>query len=137
MKKISFLLAFLIPCSAFAVANPVTDGYYSTANCPDGMTPCFKPLVQDGTATTSGASVGVASAQVVAAGVVKSGYLICNESATATVACNFGGTAVINGAGSFTFTTLQCISNPPNIIDTSAINCIASGAATPITIQIK
>jgi len=84
--------------------------------------------------TVSGAIVGTASAQVLAAG-ARQLLAIDNESTSATIACAFGGAAAINGAGSFTI--------PPGVTRTwtaypvpaDAVNCIASAASTPATIE--
>ena len=92
---------------------------------------------QTGSSTTSAVSLGTSSTNIIATKAVTIGYSICNMSTSATVACNLGGTAVINGAGSYTFGAGQCLTNSPFVIDTAAINCIASGAATPLTIQVK
>ncbi len=60
---------------------------------------------------------------------------ILNQSSTATIACNFGGTAAINTAGSFTLAPLGGFVWDNAIIPSNAINCISSVASSPATIQ--
>lgn len=94
---------------------------------------------------TNAVTVGTSSAQCLAAN-TGPGYrliVIDNESATATIAFNVGGTAALNTAGSITLypsVTLNgadsriIIAAPPNTTMHDPINCIASGASTPATI---
>lgn len=91
------------------------------------------PLPSTGAVTTTGASVGVASAAALAAG-DRDYLLLNNASASAFVACNFGGAAVINGAGSITMSPYQSYVWESSFVPNDAINCIASAAATPLTI---
>lgn len=91
--------------------------------------------------TVVGVVVGVASASALAAG-TRWYVRISNESATATISCNFGGTAVINSGGSFTllpntYKDWSDFAQQPNFRATISqqINCIASAASTPVTIE--
>lgn len=90
-----------------------------------------------GTGTYSPVTVGTSSAQALAAGSANKFLDIMNESATATIACAFGATAVINGAGSITFPPGWHRSWEGTFVPTDAVNCIASGASTPATIGVK
>ena len=63
---------------------------------------------------------------------------IDNESATATVACNFGGTAVLNTAGNYTILpgqtrVWQMLPNAGTLY--GPLNCISSAATSPATIE--
>jgi hypothetical protein len=96
-------------------------------------TPFQAPV--SGTGSTSAVTVGASSAQVLAAGSRK--YLsFDNESTTATIACNFGGTAAINTAGSYTLppgaTRTWAAAN--GFVPSDAVNCIASVGSTPLTV---
>jgi len=59
---------------------------------------------------------------------------ILNDSTADTVACNFGGTAVVNGAGSQTLPPLAGFVWDNGLIPSDAINCISSGTSTAVTI---
>lgn len=86
-----------------------------------------------GVAITTSASVGVASAQALASGARK--YLLLNnESASAFVACAFAGSAALNTAGSITLAPYQSFTWESSFVPNDAVNCIASAAATPLTI---
>jgi hypothetical protein len=58
---------------------------------------------------------------------------ILNESATDTIACNFGSTAVVNGAGSQTIGPLAGFVWDGLFIPSDQINCISSGTSTAVT----
>lgn len=64
---------------------------------------------------------------------------INNESATATIACNFGGTAVANTAGNYTIGPASTRTWGPvdreSPLNGAAINCISSAATSPATIE--
>lgn len=92
-----------------------------------------------GPITVIAASVGVSSAQVAAAATKRRMLVaIDNESSTATIACAFGATAALNTAGSFTITAgATRIWGNPGFVPTDAINCIASGASTPVTVEVQ
>lgn len=86
--------------------------------------------------TGSTASLGATSATVLAADLRRTMLLIQLNTAGASVACNPGGTAVLNTAGSVTITGQGSYMNFAAIggVPTNAINCIASGASTSITV---
>jgi len=85
----------------------------------------------------SPATIGATSASCVTAGAASTFLDIVNESATATIAFNVGGTAVINGAGSITLPPLWHRSYENSFVPTDIVNCIASAGATPATIGVK
>jgi len=92
-------------------------------------------LVSALTGLTSAATITNTSAQVVAAA-SRQFLVIDNESTTATIACNFGGTAAINTAGSFTIppgSTRTWASYP---VPADTVNCISSVASSPATIEV-
>jgi hypothetical protein len=85
----------------------------------------------------TGNSVGTASAELRAAS-PRRWVRISNQHATATVAINFGSAAALNSTnGSITLSGFNSgnntieFSHPPD----SAINAIASGASTPVTVE--
>lgn len=119
-KLISFCSTLALVTSAFAASapNPVTNVPASTPG------------------SFSAVTVGVSSAQALAAVYARHYLHIWNDSTTATIACNLGGAAVINGAGSITI--------PPGMdnswdgaafVPPDQVNCIASSASTPVTIE--
>jgi hypothetical protein len=82
----------------------------------------------------SGTTVGTTAAVVLAANTAHAYLDIVNQSSTATIACNFGGTAVINGPGSITIPPGWHRSWEGFFVPTDAVSCVASAANTPITI---
>jgi hypothetical protein len=86
---------------------------------------------------TTAATVGVTSAQVLAADPGRASLWMCNASATAIVFWSHGtfGNAAMNTAGSAPIAAGQCavLDNTP---DTDAINMIASAASTPVTLFV-
>jgi hypothetical protein len=85
----------------------------------------------------TGNSVGTASTQLTAAS-ARRWMRITNQHATATVAINFGSAAALNSSnGSITLSGFNSgwhsveFSHPPD----SAVNAIASGASTPVTVE--
>jgi hypothetical protein len=92
-----------------------------------------------GTGGMTGATVGTTSAQAVAAGPRASVLTLQNVSVSAAIACTFApGTAALNTAGSFQIAAGQLLTlSNTTYVPTDAINCIASAAATPLTIYAK
>jgi hypothetical protein len=88
-----------------------------------------------GAEANSAASVGVSSAQALAPGARK--YLfVQNVSATASVGCNFGGgTAALNTAGTRMLPPYASATFEESFVPNQAVNCIASAASTPVTIE--
>ena len=87
--------------------------------------------------TTAGCTVGVASAQCLAAATAVSTLTIQNTSAATSLACKWGGTAILNDSGSFMLAPGQArqwgvsTAGLPN----NALNCIAPVAATPLYVE--
>lgn len=87
-------------------------------------------------------TVGTSSAQALAAATAtRSFLLIQNLSNSANIACRFGAAAALNTAGSFMIPAGQTFSwdlRDPNqfALPNTAVNCIASAASTPVTIQV-
>lgn len=86
-----------------------------------------------------GCTVGAASAQCLAAGTGYQFVQIQNTHATNTIACAWGATAVLNSAGSLQLGPGQPASWGPMTggIPSGALNCIASGANTPLYLEWK
>lgn len=84
-----------------------------------------------------GCTVGVASAQCLAAGTAQTFVQLENTSASATVACAWGTAAVLNSATSIQLSAGQSASWGPVTagIPSGALNCIASGATTPLYVE--
>lgn len=84
-----------------------------------------------------GATVGTSSAQALATNTATVFLQIQNTHASATVACAFGATAVLNSSTSVQLAAGQSASWGPNTsgVPTGALNCIASGASTPLYVE--
>lgn len=148
LKRLTLLLFALLPAAALAQsAASVVPGFMSPAGtngCPT-TTSCFVPfsgVSGPGAAQSrhfSGCSVGVASAQCLAAATAKSFVQVQNASASggATIACNWGSAAVLNDKGSFQLQPGQAASWGPNTagLPSGALNCIASGGATQLWLE--
>lgn len=89
--------------------------------------------------TTSGCSVGTASALCVPASTATTWIQLQNTSAAETIACAWGGTAVLNSPTSFQLTAGQSASWGPNTygVPTNALNCIASAASAPLYVEYR
>jgi hypothetical protein len=92
------------------------------------------PLPVQTAPTVTAVTVGAASAQAKAAGTFNY-FFIQNVSATASVACQWAGTAALNTAGSFMLPPLAARTWENNSVPNAALNCIATAAATPATIE--
>lgn len=121
---INSTVAICDPANPANCLAPASGGALPSANVPTA-----------GAMTVTAPSVGVASAQALAAGTRK--YLfIQNVSATASIACRAdGGTAALNTAGSFMLPPLASKVWEGSATPSAAITCIASVAATPATIE--
>lgn len=84
-----------------------------------------------------GCTVGASSAQCLAAATATQFIQIQNTSASATVACRWGGAAVLNSSTSVQLGAGQSASWGPNTagVPSGALNCIASGASTPLYLE--
>lgn len=89
--------------------------------------------------TVAGCTVGVASAQCLAASTANLWIQVQNTSAANTVACSWGGTAALNAAGSFLLQPGQSASwgLMSSGVPTNVLNCIASAAATPLYVEYR
>lgn len=153
MRKILFATVFAFATSfAAPVLAQVANGKVTTANptytngTANGLSldtagnlrvvgggGSIVPKPETGAVTSTAVTVGVASALALAAG--GRDYLaLINVSGSAFVSCNFGGAAVLNGAGSITLSPYQSFTWESSFAPNDAINCIASAAATPFTI---
>lgn len=86
------------------------------------------------TGSVTAATIGTSSAQVLAAA-SRQLLAIDNESTTATIACAFGAPAAINTAGSFTLAPGVTRVWKDYPVPADAVNCIASAASTPATVE--
>jgi hypothetical protein len=90
-----------------------------------------------GAATVAGCTIGTSSAQCLAASTATNSLFVQNTSATASIACSEGGTAILNSSGSYQLGPGASMlwgpstAGPPS----AAINCIASAASTPLLVR--
>ncbi len=126
--RLSVLVALLLISGVTAHAqnaqNCWNSSWGSTMPCPVSIPGSFTPV-----------TVGTGSAKAMDAATRRSYLALLNQSSTATVACNFGGTAVINGAGSVTLGPLGGFVWDVGFVPPDQINCIASASSTPLTIE--
>lgn len=137
MKRISLALLALLALgtSAFAQTKVTVIGAGGGAATVTGGKLDVNATVTPGSGagTVTSATVTTSSAQALATGTRK--YLaLYNESASVFVACNLGGTAVINGAGSITLAPYQSFTWEASFVPTAAVNCIAASGSQPFTI---
>lgn len=137
MRRFLLVLALLfMPLLARAQGTQtVIPGVTTTIGCPSGQAKCFQALPSTGI-VFAGATVGASHAQVLAANLVFAYLMLHNPSAAGgnTVYCSFGGTATVAGAGTLSIAPGQYVTFESNSLSTKAIDCIASGANTPLTI---
>ena len=91
-----------------------------------------------GTFTIAGCSVGTSSAQCIATSVVTNHVLVENTSASANMACAWGGgTAILNSNGSVQLGPSQSALWGPTTsgVPSGAMNCIASSASAPLYVE--
>jgi Zn-dependent alcohol dehydrogenase len=94
------------------------------------------PAPASGPAGASGCIVGTSSAQCAAAVAGRRLLAIDNESPTATIACAFGNmTPALNTAGSWTIPPQSVRDWSGSYVPNDAVNCVASAAGTPVTIE--
>jgi hypothetical protein len=84
-----------------------------------------------------GCTVTNSSAQCLAAATAVQFVQVQNTHASAAIACNWGGTAVLNSSGSFQLAAGQSASWGPNTggVPNEALNCIASVASAPLYLE--
>ena len=92
------------------------------------------PTVSAITGSVSAATITSTSAQVLA-GASRKLLAIDNESLTASIACAFGATAVLNTAGSFTIPAGSTRTWSAYPVPADAVNCISSVASSPATVE--
>lgn len=89
-----------------------------------------------GPAGATGCIVGTSSTQCAVAMASRRLLAIDNESATTTIACAFGNmTPALNTAGSWTIPPQSVRDWSGSYVPNDAVNCIASAAGTPVTIE--
>ena len=157
LKRILIALAFILagapayaqstwPTPQTPTGGPtVTGGVGLCLNASGQAVPCGAStpgytivLPSYGTGGWTAATIGVTSAQVLAADSTrKSTLAIQNVSTTATIACSFSGAAALNTAGSFTIQPSSMLSFSTNYVPQEAMTCISSAASTPATVIAK
>jgi len=87
--------------------------------------------------TIAGCTVGTSSAQCLAGSTAVNHIMVQNASATANIACSWGGTAAINASNSFQLTPGQSSAWGPftSGVPSAALNCIAGSASTPLYLE--
>lgn len=98
------------------------------------------PFPSVGSNSFLGATVGTSHAQVAAAAKANRVYvLLHNPSAPGgnTIYCSFGGTAAVAGAGTLSIAPGQYLTLENNFVPSDALDCIASGASTPMTYGVR
>jgi hypothetical protein len=125
------------PCEEQSVNNPQCEPVNAAhpLHVTGAVTTTTAPA--KGTGAYAAATITNSSTLALAASTAVVFLDIVNESATATIACNFGGTAVINGAGSITIPPNWHRSWEGSFIPTDALNCISSVASSAASIGAK
>lgn len=129
---------FVVAGAVLAADDTTPSAFVHVTNFTGGgsSTPTFvTPVPSSGTGSTTAVTVTSTSGQALAAAASRKFLFIGNESTTATIACNLGGTAVANTAGNYTI--------PPNsgrtwdgtFVPSDAVNCISSAATSPATVE--
>lgn len=110
----------------------------SSASFPsdDGSTVAVAPLAPTAR-NFPGCTVGSSSGSCLAASTAKTFLQIQNTSVSASIACAFGTSAVLNSSGSVQLGVGQAASWGVNTggVPTGQMNCIASGASTPLYVE--
>lgn len=122
-----------LPSLWIVLVSIITVGLTSVAGAQQTSTGTYT-----GTNGVTAATVGTASAQVLAAA-PRNGVLILQNASTAiNIACALGAPAVLNAAGSFQIAPGAVLTLSNTIyIPSDAINCIASMVSAPLTILAK
>jgi len=99
--------------------------------------PTVTTTPKTGSFTISGCSVTTSSAQCLASGTATNHVQVQNTSASASVACSWGGAAALNSSGSFQLAAGQSAIWGPNTsgVPSAALNCIASSAPAPLYLE--
>lgn len=125
MRILALLVALLFGFSALAA------GTIKTLNQPT--------VPSTGTVAFTSATVGTGHAQVLAASQVRLYLMLHNPSVAGgnTIYCSFGGTATVAGAGTVSIAPGQYVTWESSYAPIDAIDCIASGASTPMTLGVQ
>jgi hypothetical protein len=117
----------------------IVGGNITTVPVPNTAAAVVTLRPDPGAVTVAGCSVQVASNLCLAAASAVRWLQVQNTHATSTVACAWGGTAVLNDTGSFMLAPGQSASWGPNTagVPNQALNCIASVAATPLYVEYR
>lgn len=107
----------------------------SVAVC-DPWNPQLCSRLGPGTRNFPGCTVGAASGQCLAASTAQN-FLQIQNTSTNNIACAFGATAVLNSATSVQLSPGQAASWGPVTggVPSQALNCIASGAGSPLYVE--
>ena len=143
MRYLLIVLSFII--LSFNI-NAHAQGYWAgprTGLVDPSGTPipsATNPMEVSGAATTgtvAGCTVGTSSAQCLAPNLAIAHIQIQNVSSNATIACTWGGTAIINNSSSFLLAAGQSANwgAATGWVPTRALNCIASASSTPLYIE--
>lgn len=142
MRRLTFALALLplvLPLSAHAQQRP---GAALVTNQNGSVSAGVVDLPASSGGLFIGCTVGTTSAQCLqaaaaAAPVTTTHLMIQNTSASASIACSWGGTAALNSSGSFMLAPGQGRDWGPGIgwAPTLALNCIATVAGTPLYVE--
>lgn len=90
---------------------------------------------QNPASTTLALSIGTTNSTALNAGLATYYLMLHNPSATATLSCRFGGTIpVLNAQGTITLAPGGYIFFDSTFVPSDILKCIASAAATPMTI---
>lgn len=114
------------------VPLPVSGTFFQTTQ-PVSLAAPVSVTPKTASFTITGCSVTTSSAQCLAGATAVNHVQIQNTSASASIACNWGGTAILNSAaGSFMLAaTVSSLWGPTTSgIPSAALNCIGSAAAT-------
>jgi hypothetical protein len=122
--------------STVAIADPSTPANVLKPNANGSINTQGAIAPTQSAPTVTAASVGPSSAQAKAAGAFNY-YFIQNVSASASIACQWAGTAALNSGGSFMLPPYASRTWENNAVPNAALNCIASAAATPATIETQ
>jgi hypothetical protein len=127
-----------VSSTAILVPNGTISGGQPVMAPPSAANPLAAQQIPVSAAgAVTAATIGTASAQVIAATTARKVLAIHNQSATATVSCAFGTTALAGAAGSWDIPPQQTLTWSESFVPPDAVNCLASAAATPVTVEAQ